>query len=135
MATRSTAKTSEPPDLARLLGKARPAWDSVRAFLDDCPGATSEWKFYGAKHGWQLKVTANRRALVYLIPREGRFTAALALREGAIAALRKTAFPAARLREIEEAREFSEGKPARVDVTGNRELPLVKMLVAATLDG
>jgi len=124
----------EPPDLTPLLGKALPAWNALQTFLDALPGTASAWKFYGEKHGWQLKVTAKGRALVYLIPRNGRFGAALALREKAIVALRESGYPAERLREIEDARASSEGKPARVEVTGLRDVSLVKRLVSIKLN-
>ncbi len=124
---------SEPPDLTPLLGKARPAWNALQKFLDAQPGTISEWKFYGEKYGWQLKVTAKRRALVYLIPRKDRFTAALALRDKAIVALRESGYPAARLREIEDARASSEGKPARVEVSALSDVALVKQLVSIKL--
>jgi len=105
----------------------------MRAFLDDLPGVTCAWNHYGAKHGAQLKATANKRALVYLIPRDGRFTAAVALRDPAIAALRATKFPTQRLREIEQARVSPEGRPARVVVTGRRDLAWAKQLVLVKL--
>jgi hypothetical protein len=73
------------------------------------------------------------RALVYLIPREGRFTAALALGDKAIRALRESGYPPERLREIEDARASSEGKPARVEVSGLRDVALVKQLVSTKL--
>jgi hypothetical protein len=122
-----------PPELSLLLGKARTAWDALRTFLDGLEGVTGEWKFYGEKHGWQLKLVAHKRALLYLIPRDGRFTAALALRDPAIATLRAAGIPDAVVREIEAAKPSPEGKPARVEVRGARELPLVKKLVAAKL--
>jgi hypothetical protein len=125
--------SGEPPELSRLLGKARKPWDALRAHLEGLEGVASEWKFYGARHGWQLKVVAQRRALLYLIPREGRFTAALALRADAIAALRSSGVPAKLVREIEAARESPEGKPARVEVSGMRELAVVKTLIAVKL--
>ncbi len=129
---------SAPPDdaaLARLLGAAKRPWDELLRFVDEkCPGAAREWKFYGAKHGWQVRVVARKRALLYLIPREGRFTAAVALRETAIAALRADrAVPAALLRELDAARAAPEGKPARVEVTRRADLALVERLVAAKL--
>jgi hypothetical protein len=131
----SSAKTSNdgPSDLPRLLGKAARAWAELRTFLDALDGVTSEWKFYGEKHGWQLKVVAKKRALLYLIPRQGHFTAAAALREAAIAALRAAGFPEERVREIEHARGSTEGKPARVDVSTLRDLGLVKQLVSIKL--
>lgn len=128
-----TSRPADPPDATALLGKARPAWDAIRAFLDAVPGATSEWKFYGARHGWQLKVTKDRRALIYLIPRSENFTAALALREPAIAALRASKLPAQQIHDIEQAKASSEGKPARIIVTGARQLGWVKALVEIKL--
>jgi hypothetical protein len=124
---------SDPIDLTQLLGTAKSAWDAVRDYVAGQPGTTTAWKFYGQKHGWQLKVMAKRRALVYLIPRAGTFTAAVALREPAIAALRATAFPSERLRTIEQARASTEGKPARIEVTSARQVPLVKLLVSVKL--
>lgn len=129
----SKASKDGPPDLLRLLGKAGGAWTELRGFLDELDGVTSEWKFYGEKHGWQLKAATKKRALLYLIPREGRFTAAVALREEAIIALRAAGFPEERVREIEQARGSIEGRPARVDVTGRGDLGLVKQLVSVKL--
>jgi hypothetical protein len=125
----------EPPELARLLGAAREPWDALRAHLDGLDGVACEWKFYGEKYGWQLKVVAQRRALLYLIPRPDHFTAALALRPDAIEAVRASGLPAKLLREIEQAREAPEGRPARVEVRGMRELAVVKTLIAAKLTG
>jgi len=125
--------STEPPDLVVLLGACRPWWDALRAFLDELRGVTCAWNHCGAKHGAQLKATANKRALVYLIPRAGCFTAAVALRDPAIAALRATKFPAPRLRDIERARASPEGRPARVVVTGPRELAWAKQLVLVEL--
>ena len=105
----------------------------MRAFLDDVPGATSAWKFYGTKHGWQLKVAMKRRALIYLIPRAGTFTAAVALREPAVAALRASKLFARQLRDIEQVRASPEGKPVRIVVTSARQLGSVKKLVEIKL--
>ena len=105
----------------------------MRAFLDNVPGATSEWRFYGAKHGWQLKITTNRRALIYLIPRPGNFTAAVALRKPAIAALRARNQFAQQIRDIEQTPASPEGKPVRIVVTSARQLGSVKTLVVIKL--
>lgn len=124
---------AEPPDLATLLGSAKKHWDALLELLEGEEGVVPEWRFYGKKHGWQLKVSAGKRALAYLIPRPGRFTAAFALRAGAIAALRESGFPEELAGEIEAADEAPEGKPARVEVRRARDLSLVKKLVRAKL--
>ena len=96
-------------------------------------GVIPEWKYYGEKHGWQLKLLARKRAVAYLIPRQGHFTAALALRPAALAAVRSSGLPEALIRAIDAAKPSSEGKPARVDVTGARELAWVKELIGIKL--
>lgn len=120
------------PDLAGL-GRARAQWDALLRFADAQPGVTRAWKDYGARHGWQLKLIAKRRALAYLIPRDGHFTAALALREPALAAVRASGVPAALLRAIAAAKPSSEGRPARVDVRHARDRAIVERLLAAKL--
>jgi hypothetical protein len=122
-----------PPDLTVMLGAAKAAWDALQKLLDAQPGASGEWKFYGAKHGWQRKVTADKVALVYLIPKAGYFTAAVALRDDAIAALRGRGYPVDRVREIETARASTEGKPARVEVRTLKDVALVEILVMTKL--
>jgi hypothetical protein len=58
---------------------------------------------YGAKHGWQLKLVAKKRAVAYLIPHDGYFTVAVALRPDAIAELEQSGFSPAQVREVERA--------------------------------
>lgn len=118
-----------PPDaahLAQALGKANAAWV---ALVGDLEGLALEWKFYGAKHGWQLKAVKGKRSILYLVPNEGSFTAALALRPAAVARL---ALPFRR--EVEGAKPGPEGHPARVQVKTRGDLQLVKQLVALKLE-
>src|SRR5262245_25573074 len=122
-----------PPDIRALLGRARPQWDALLRFLDGHDGVTRAWKRYAGSHGWQLKVTAERRALLYLMPREGHFMAATALRPPAIAALRAGGVPDHVVREIEAAKASSEGKPARVEVRDRPHRELVERLVTIKL--
>jgi UDP-N-acetylmuramyl tripeptide synthase len=126
-----------PPDdasLAAALGRAKRSWDALLAHLDEAHrDLRRSWRFYGPRHGWQLKVEAKKRAVLYLIPAEGRFTAALALRDAAIAALPALGVPRDLIREIESGKAFPEGRPARVQVTGAAQLAIVRKLIAAKL--
>ena len=128
---------STPDDaaLARVLADAKPHWDEIVAHLDSLPGVTRAWRFYGAKHGWQLKAERRKRALLYLIPEHDRFTAATALKGDVLPALRASALPAELVREIERARIFVEGRPARVVVTRATDVAVVRELVAIQLRG
>ena len=88
-----TTDTPPPPDdaeLAEVLGDAMAAWQAIVARVAGEPGLTSEWKYYGDKHGWQWKVLDGKRTVLYLIPKEGWFTAATALSDDGVAAARRS---------------------------------------------
>jgi hypothetical protein len=136
MASVFTDKATRPDrtSLARALGRAGKAWDAISHHLDQDERLVCAWKFYGEKHGWQWKVEHNKRAILYMVPGEGCFTAALGLKEKAVAALRSSQLPPALVREIEVAKAYAEGRPARVAVTGMGEVEIVKQLVALKLN-
>jgi hypothetical protein len=128
-------KTRGPDDaaLGRALGKAKKSWDDIVEHVKGLPGVSREWKFYGKKYGWQLKVADTKRALLYLVPHAGGFLAALALNDKAVAALRPQNLPASLIREIETAKAYPEGRPARIEVTNTKDAALVKKLLALKL--
>jgi hypothetical protein len=135
--TPSTAGRTNPPDDATLeqaLSTTKKLWDAIVAHLDSLPnGLVREWKFYGKKHGWQMKVTDGKRAVLYLIPHDGSFRAALALNDQAAAALQSQKIPPSLVREITTAKAYPEGRPARVNVTRRSDLTVVKKLLALKL--
>lgn len=124
---------SAPPDdaaLAKMLGKSNTAWRALAEHLAAMSGVEVTWKFYGAKHGWQLKATRGRKAVMYMIPKSGRFVAATALPRAAVEAIDDAGLPAALVAEIRGAKAYAEGTPARVEVAGKRELAVVQRLLA-----
>jgi Protein of unknown function (DUF3788) len=133
----SASGRSKHPDDATLeqaLGATKKLWDAIVAHLDSLPNElVREWKYYGKKHGWQMKVTDGKRAVLYLIPHDGSFRAALALNDQAAAALRSQKIPPSLVREITTAKAYPEGRPARVDVTSRSDLSVVKKLLALKL--
>lgn len=126
----------KPPDdaaLAAALGRAKRHWDAILASLPE-DGIAREWKFYGAKYGWQLKIAKGKRAMLYLVPRPSKFGAALALPDQAVAALRGSGLPAALVQEIESARRYPEGRPARIEVSAREDAEIVQRLLAIKLE-
>ena len=128
---------NNPPDdatLAQTLGKSKNVWDAIVDHIDKLPnGLVRNWKFYGTKYGWQMKVTDGKRAVLYLIPHEGSFLAALALNDKAVAALRSQRIPSRLLREITTGKAYPEGRPARIEVTSQRDVAVVKKLLGIKL--
>jgi len=124
--------TQAPDDaaLARTLGKTKRVWDAILDHIDRLPnGPVREWKFYGRKYGWQMKVTDRKRALMYLVPHDGSFLAAFALNDKAVAALRSQNIPESLMRDITTGKSYPEGRPARVEVTTSSDLMVVKKLL------
>jgi hypothetical protein len=126
------AQSPDDAQLAATLGKAKRWWDQTLALLErDYDRLTREWKFYGAKHGWQMKVSDRKRAILYLIPRAGRFTAAFALDDHAIAAARTRGLSADLLAELDRAKTYAEGKPLRIVVETKAQLESIRLLIGA----
>jgi len=132
MATSAAVRTSPPDDaaLARTLGKTKNVWDAIIDHIDRLPnGAVREWKFYGRKYGWQMKVTDRKRALMYLVPHDGSFLAAFALNDKAVAMLTSENIPESLVRDITTGKSYPEGRPARIEVTSSSDLMVVKKLL------
>ncbi|MCP3918894.1 MAG: DUF3788 domain-containing protein [bacterium] len=121
--------------LARALGKNKKHWDAIDEHVaNGCEGLECEWKFYGAKHGWTYKVTRRKKAVLYMIPHGKTFTASMALREKAIEAARGSNLPRELVAEIEAAKAYPEGRPARIEVTSQKKVGIVKKLIAIKLE-
>ena len=136
MAT-GTADRSKAPDetaLSEMLGKTAAHWNALlRHLASTVPGLVCEWKFYGPKYGWQLKVSSKRRAVLYLVPEQGAFVAAMALNDAAVEVMRASDLPEPIVREITTAKRYPEGRPARVRVTSRVHAGTVRRLLAIKL--
>ena len=125
-------KAAQPDDaaLAAALGATKPLWDGLLRRLEALDGVDVEWKFYGKKHGWQVKaIWKKKKALVYLIPHADSFLAGLGLSDRAVEVLLTSDLPSALVTAIAEAPSFPEGHPARVEVTDAGEANIVERLL------
>ena len=131
------AESHESPGNATLLealGAAKAHWDALITRIEErCDGLRSEWKHYGKKHGWQLKFTYRRRALLWMIQHDGSFLAGMSLREAGVVALRETGLPKDFIEKVESEKPYREGWPARVEVTGPEEVSMVETLLEVKL--
>ncbi len=91
------------------------------------------WKFYGKKHGWQLKCIKRKKAVLYMVPKDGFFSAGLALNAKAFAALDDSELPPEVVAEIKGGPGASEGQPARFELTDGAHVENIKTLVGVML--
>ena len=126
-------KAKEPQDknLAKALGKAKKLWDDLCNHLEqEYPPVTVEWKFYSKKSGWTCKIVHKKRTIVHLRPVEGAFLVATAFGEKAVEAARKSKLPKKVINQINEARQYAEGRQARLEVKTSKDLDSAKQIAA-----
>lgn len=129
-------KTARPSDadLEKALGRAKPLWDQLVAELaSEHDVTTREWKSYGAKSGWSLRLLRGKRTIVWLVPSAGSFEVAFVFGEKAVAAIRESGMPAPVLRMLDGAPKYPEGTGLRFQVKAGKDIAVVKKLAAAKL--
>ncbi len=114
-----TDKTPTPDDqiLAGVLGASFKSWTEIKTSVAEHHGATKEeWKYYGAKSGWVLKLLLKKRNLFFLIPGRKQFTLGFVFGDRAVEAIEHSDLPAAMIREVRDARRYAEGRGLRIEV-------------------
>ena len=96
-------------------------------------GYSREWKYYGKKYGWQLKVTRKGKSLFYLIPLEKSFRMGFAVREKERETLLNLTLPAKVREELRRAKKYSEGYPLRLSVSAKNDMRAVRLVVDALM--
>lgn len=132
MSSALTDKSSKPDDqtLSGVLGTSFKRWIEIRNSITEQHGTTrEEWKYYGAKSGWVLKLLLKKRNLFFLIPGEKYFTLGFLFGDRAVEAIENSSLPAAMIREVKDARRYAEGRGLRIDVRNRTTVSHVLKLV------
>jgi len=114
-----THKAIVPTDtmLREALANLHPLWVDIRNYVfEKYPYAIAEWNFQGQKYGWSFRIKDIKRALIYLLPRDGYFMVAFVF--GAKATTQAMESEIARnIKEIiESARVYAEGRGFRIEM-------------------
>jgi hypothetical protein len=127
---RARAGAPDVPALKTTMGRAFACYEEVLGMLGGLP---REWKYYGEKYGWQLKIMSGKKALLYLIPAEHSFRVALAVRENEREALLHSALPPEVTSQLTAGKKYAEGYPIRFRVQRAADLKPVKAVVGVVL--
>lgn len=125
-------KSLKPDDqiLSVALGASFKSWTEIKNAITEEHGTTrEEWKYYGAKSGWVLKLLLKKRNLFFLIPGDKHFTLGFVFGDRAVEAIEKSRLPAAMIREVKDARRYAEGRGLRIDVRNRTHVSHVLKLV------
>jgi hypothetical protein len=116
--------------LNRAIGESGEHWKAIKTHIVKKHGeALEEWKYYGPKAGWVLKVLLKRRNLFFLTPLKGYFRIAFVFGDKAVSAVEKSNIRAAVKRDLKEARRYVEGRALRIEVKRQKDVAAVKKLV------
>jgi hypothetical protein len=118
--------TPDEPKLKKALGELYSAYKEV---LELTEAYDHEWKYYGKKLAWQLKVTGKGKALLYLTPLEKSFRIGVGVRENERERLLNSSLPPKTKEELATAKKYPEGYPLRLEIKSKTDMRTVRAVI------
>ncbi|HUU38102.1 MAG TPA: DUF3788 domain-containing protein [Candidatus Desulfaltia sp.] len=133
MGTSVFTDRSKKPDGRRLnkaIGESGPHWTAIKTDIVKKHGeALEEWKYYGPKAGWVLKVLVKRRNLFFLTPLKDYFRITFVFGDKAASAVEKSNLRAAVKKDLRDARRYVEGRALRIEVKRQKDVASITKLI------
>ena len=101
----------------------------LETFLGRNPELRPEWKYYGPKNGWSLKVFRKKRNMCFVGREPGAVAMAFILGERAYERLLRSDLRPEVRREVEAARLFPEGRGIRLIIRDEADLEDAQLLL------
>lgn len=120
-----------PPTEAGLRSLLGPTFMAYRALLDAHRDLRPEWKWYGQKNGWSLKLLDGKRNLCFLHPSEGYLSVAFIFGHDAVERALASDLPAGVRQAVIDAPTYPEGRAVRLEVRTEADLGPVHTLIEA----
>jgi hypothetical protein len=115
--------------LDRALGKKAGLWKDIERELSSALSDLNiEWKHYGAKSGWIMKLLWKKRNLFFLTPGGGRFRVAFVFGDKAVETIAAGGFAETLIEELRAARKYAEGRGLRIEVESKAEVRTIAAL-------
>jgi hypothetical protein len=118
----------DPSSIAAALG---PAYSWFEGLTEAAGGFERDWKHYGKKYGWKLKIHDGAKALLELTIGARGFRIGLAAREREIEVLRQDPIAAPALATFLDGKETKEGWGIRIEVDTEMRYAQALVLVRA----
>lgn len=117
-------------DLKKALGDTFFVWEALAEYAKKAyPKAAEEWSYSGPKYGWNFKIKDKKRAILYLLPRDGFFKAAFVFGQKATDAIMRSDVSGIIKSEIQNAKVYAEGRGIRIAVTNDSITEDLKKLI------
>ena len=121
-------------DLKISLGKTYELWQRTTEFVArKYSGAIEEWNYPGEKYGWSFRMKDKKRAIIYLLPRNGFFKVALVFGQKATDSILVSRISEEIKEELKSAKVYAEGRGIRIDVKNKAVLKDIFELITIKL--
>jgi hypothetical protein len=121
--------------LSEVLGESYKYWEAIQNFLEEEYGnVIEEWKYYGQKYGWSLKLLQKKRNLFFFIPHEKSFVIGFVFGDKAVSVIEKSKLPKKTIEEIKNAKKYMEGRGLRIEIKSQKEVEIIKILIKIKVD-
>lgn len=130
-------KLAEPNDklLAHELDKAMVYFENIVAFIrENYDDLKFEWKYYGQKSGWILKLINFNRNILFIIPCKGYFKASFTFGDKAVNELINSNLPDRIKNELNDAKKYAEGRSIQIDVGSLEQIGILQLLIKAKMN-
>lgn len=125
-------KSIKPDDqkLSKALGESYKYWTDIKNYIDSkYPGTVEEWKNYGAKYGWNLKILLKKRNLFFLFAHDKYFKISFVFGDKAVSAIEQTHLPKNIIDELCCAKKYMEGRGIAIEVKKQKDVSIIKKLI------
>lgn len=126
MPEKATPKEPTQAEKDAILGDGRPL---LEAFLERNPELRPEWKYYGPKHGWTLKVFRKKRNMCFVGPEPGAIAMGFLFGDRAHDHLRGLELGPALREKVESAKRYPEGHSVRLVLGDESDLDDAQLLL------
>jgi hypothetical protein len=117
-------------DLSEKLGAAYKYWEEIKKSLGDEYGdLVEEWKYYGQKYGWSLKLFYKKRNLFFFAVYKKYFRIGFTFGDKAVSAIEKSDLPKSLIEELKNAKKYVEGRGLRIEVKKQNDVKNIIKLV------
>ena len=113
-------------EVDEILGDGRPL---LEAFLERNPELRPEWKYYGPKNGWALKVFRKKRNMCFVGREPGAIALGFILGDRAYDHLRTLDLGPALRKKVEGGKRYPEGHSIRLVLRDESDLEDAQLLL------
>ena len=117
-------KMNEPrmEDLQIPLGSTYHLFEQIYEYLvDRYEDIRPEWKHYGKKMGWQLKLFKGKRNIMFVVPFERSFIVYFSFGDKAVQQVIESNLPDEIKNELQNAKKYIEGRGINLSITKDCE--------------